>query len=615
MTPSKPRALHNVQQRLRTDAFDLYLRLLSELFSNYRELEGVERLLGFIRSKRFDLLLEHVDSLLSQKYESAAMYFAASQLIALVKKYPWPEDLVKTDPEAKAIRTFLASERKCKRLNAIFSLHANSRVSKGIYANKRRDFRYKLHKMREYTRFVLGERPKLEAVLDQCDFGSGASIGVHGNATHIAAKLLCSEWTVSPGAAVYAYWALMRNHQTQGLLLESKGDVRCLDWDFSREKFQGKAKILRYNKVTFVPKTAKTHRAIAVEPLLNGFLQKGVDQVMRKKLNRINIDLSDQSRNQSMARQGSYQDTDDSYVTIDLSSASDSVSIGLVKAILPVEWFELLNSLRSEQYELNGKRNAYYKFCSMGNGFCFPLETLLFVACCHACGCGKPGVDFSVYGDDIIVRRKHAREVLSLLKAMGFKPNTDKTFLEGPFRESCGADWFKGVDVRPYILDYALDSLENIFKWVNLTRRNAFATRFFEGTYGVVLSRVPESFQFWRPFKGEPDTGLDSTGSEHLTSPNCFFDRRRMVWRVKALRVKPMVDMTFSSDARRHMCVDMYALLRGAQSERFRVMYTFRRKTRTIVVRKDNVEATSMWLPPDAGQRLVLDRRDPFALS
>lgn len=589
MTPRELRALRDVQQKLRSNSFERYKGVMNELFLHYQSIEFVRTLHGHFRSQRYDLALQLADSLSEQKYTDATMHFVASQFSLLVKKYPWDSGLVKTDPEAQATRTFRKSERRCKRLNQKFAL----------YGSYRSPFEESFARMRSFIRYVIGQEPNIAAILEQADFGAGASVGVHGNATHLAAKLLAKEWSVTPGAAVYAYWALMRNYQTRELLCENRGPYHCLDWNVSRETYWSKVRIQRYNKVAFVPKTAKTHRAIAVEPVLNGFVQKGIDLELRSKLARIGIDLSDQSRNQRMARKGSLDDSDDSFVTIDLSSASDSISTGLVRFVLPPEWFALLNATRSDKYLLDGNLHDYHKFCSMGNGFCFPLETLLFSACCAAVGCGKPGTDYSVYGDDIVVRRRYATRVLSLLKAMGFEPNQKKTCLNGPFRESCGADWFRGVDVRPYILDYELDSLENIFKWVNLTRRNELATLFFEGTYDRVLSDVPEQFRFWRPYKGEPDSGLDSTGSEHLTSKNCFFDRRRMLWVVKALHHEPMVDKAFGSDARRRSGVDMYAALRGAQSRRFRVQYTLRRKTRTTVIRKDNVEAQSTWLPPN----------------
>jgi hypothetical protein len=246
---------------------------------------------------------------------------------------------------------------------------------------------------------------------------------------------------------------------------------------------------------------------------------------------------------------------------------------------------------------LRDKVYSYSKFCSMGNGFCFPLETLIFAACCHSVGAGIAGTDFSVYGDDIILRKAFAGDALKLLRVLGFSPNASKTFISGPFRESCGADWFGGVDVRPYILDYSLDTLENLFKWLNLTRRNEFTTRFFSGTEDIILSSIPEPFQFWRPFKGNPDSGIDSYGSEHLTSNNCFFERKSMLWICKVLMTKPKPDKGFGLSSSQRSSVDMYALLSGVSSRHYEVGYTYRRKTRTTVSLARYGAATSNWLP------------------
>lgn len=243
----------------------------------------------------------------------------------------------------------------------------------------------------------------------------------------------------------------------------------CVDRSRFSDKFRERVRLVEHNKITFVPKTAKTHRSIAVEPLVNGYVQKGIDQVMRKRLRRIGIDLSDQSGNSEYARLGSLDNSDQSFVTIDLSMASDSLATEVVRQLVPAAWFELLNALRSKSFLLDDVEYKFEKFCSMGNGFCFPLQTLIFTAACKAVGAGVPGLDFKVYGDDIIVRRCHAEPVIRLLGELGFKTNTDKTFITGPFRESCGRDWFSGEDVRPFILDFRLDSVEALIKFHNLS--------------------------------------------------------------------------------------------------------------------------------------------------
>jgi hypothetical protein len=52
-----------------------------------------------------------------------------------------------------------------------------------------------------------------------------------------------------------------------------------------------------------------------------------------------------------------------------------------------------------------------------------------------------------VYGDDIIVPVEHVSPVISSLEAFGLKVNTGKSFWRGAFRESCGGDYYRGVDV------------------------------------------------------------------------------------------------------------------------------------------------------------------------
>lgn len=95
---------------------------------------------------------------------------------------------------------------------------------------------------------------------------------------------------------------------------------------------------------------------------------------------------------------------------------------------------------------------------TMGNGYTFPLETLLFAAVVSAAAKvssvpllyphGNRLGNFAVFGDDIIVPPEMVRNVLHLLSLLGFKTNEQKTFVEGPFRESCGRDFYSGHDVR-----------------------------------------------------------------------------------------------------------------------------------------------------------------------
>jgi hypothetical protein len=57
--------------------------------------------------------------------------------------------------------------------------------------------------------------------------------------------------------------------------------------------------------------------------------------------------------------------------------------------------------------------------------------------------------DVYVYGDDLIVSADMAPLVVEDLEAFGLKVNAAKSFWTGKFRESCGGDYYDGVDITP----------------------------------------------------------------------------------------------------------------------------------------------------------------------
>lgn len=202
--------------------------------------------------------------------------------------------------------------------------------------------------------------------------------------------------------------------------------------------------VIDYNVVITVPKDAQKERTIAKEPAGNSYLQQGVGRFLRTRLKRVGINLDDQGLNQSWASLAH----DLGLATLDLSMASDSLSISLVDQLLPVEWSNYLHRLRTPYGKMpDGSRIRYNKFSSMGNAFTFELESLIFWALCSAC-CDDSDI-VSVYGDDIIVPSARYDSVVSLLAFCGFQVNSGKSYHEGLFFESCGKHYFDGVDVTP----------------------------------------------------------------------------------------------------------------------------------------------------------------------
>lgn len=199
------------------------------------------------------------------------------------------------------------------------------------------------------------------------------------------------------------------------------------------------------NRVEFVPKNWKTARTIACEPEGNVFLQLAFDKYIKRRLMfKFGLNLKSQFRNQELAHQGSI---DGSVATIDLSMASDTLAFNTVAWMLPHPWFQLLNRVRSPRSRGEIEVN-YAKFSSMGNGATFSLETLVFAAAAKAVGSRL----VCVYGDDIVIETELVSDLLRLLRFLGFVINTEKSHVAGPFRESCGANWYNGHDVTPVYL-------------------------------------------------------------------------------------------------------------------------------------------------------------------
>jgi hypothetical protein len=219
------------------------------------------------------------------------------------------------------------------------------------------------------------------------------------------------------------------------------------------------------NVMFTVPKNSDIDRCCCKEPDLNMFLQKGFGNQIRKLLKKQGVDLNNQSINREYARIGS---VDGSLMTLDLSSASDSVSTELVRRVLPFDWFHYLDLVRSPITEIDGDNHTNEMFSSMGNGFTFELESLLFYSIARATAYfgGWKG-SISVYGDDIIAPAGMYDDLVSALSFCGFKTNPDKSFWEGAFRESCGAHWHSGRDISPFYIRGPFRTISDLILTLN----------------------------------------------------------------------------------------------------------------------------------------------------
>lgn len=222
-----------------------------------------------------------------------------------------------------------------------------------------------------------------------------------------------------------------------------------------------------------VPKKTDIDRCACKEPDINMFLQKGVGRHIRRQLLRFGINLNDQGINRKLAHVGSI---DSSLATLDLSSASDTITIEAVKQLLPSDWFDYLNDIRSQQVIVDGVTHRTEMFSSMGNGFTFELESLLFYVLMRTTAYFENyrGI-ISVYGDDLIIPSGMFEMALWVLQHFGFVLNESKSFSHGFFRESCGGHYYHGADVTPFYLKRDPTRLVDIIRVANQLRRWAMA--------------------------------------------------------------------------------------------------------------------------------------------
>lgn len=261
-----------------------------------------------------------------------------------------------------------------------------------------------------------------------------------------------------PGAS----YGLASDVSTLAHKLESQPDVTMhalpLARDFLKEYpdlFNKDLKVVASNKAASVPNSYKKKRFISKEPIMNMLLQRNLGLVIKKKLKKVGIDIDHQANFHKFMVKRYWDDI----ATIDLSNASDSISSELVRElfIFSPDWWDMLNSTRSHSTLYNGKLYKLEKFCSQGNGFTFELETLIFWAIATAAIQEKEGNTFvSLFGDDTIVFKEYGSAVIEAYELCGFTVNTDKSYITGSFKESCGVDTFRGIDVRPtYFKDFS----------------------------------------------------------------------------------------------------------------------------------------------------------------
>lgn len=379
-------------------------------------------------------------------YRNSAVFAGDYLIYSFLRKYRG----FRVDVESlkqKAVSTFESVEHQCRETNQRLKFSVQSDVE-GILSDARRKIRR-----------LLGDFA-FHKVIDGCEWGPGATVTLRRSDAALDKKILEPRLAVTSSALRYAKAYLSVDfHWMQARLGPTyvDGPVCPVDSEFL---------VVDHARFTTVEKTVKQRRAINIEPTMNLFLQKGVGKFIRRRLQRVGINLDDQSRNQFLAgaaRAGGL-------ATIDLQAASDSISHGLVQLLLDPEWYSYLNDIRSKFVKMPDCAIVpLQKFSAMGNGFTFELESLIFWALTQSVSdrvLGTEGV-VSVYGDDIIVDRRIVGMLYRTLEVCGFTVNKEKSFTDGHFFESCGKHYFDGAEVTPAYQKETLSDVPSLYRCAN----------------------------------------------------------------------------------------------------------------------------------------------------
>lgn len=227
----------------------------------------------------------------------------------------------------------------------------------------------------------------------------------------------------------------------------------------------------RISKTIFVPKTALSLRTISMEPAYLSFWQTPVEKRLRHILATSCAHCCDLTKQEESRRLALLASETQEYSTLDISAASDSISLALVEKIFPYTLVQRLVAVRSMWTELpDGRIIRLKKYAPMGSRITFPLETLIFCAVCEVAtrrmgrflAAGR--TPYWVYGDDIIVLNEYAEEVVAILERIGFRLSDTKCFRRGCFYEACGVFALKGQDITTPCIPRNFSGLPSVGK-------------------------------------------------------------------------------------------------------------------------------------------------------
>lgn len=346
-----------------------------------------------------------------------------------------------------------------------------------------------------------------EFSLDEFEFPKGTEFTPTRGKNSLEQRLCRSDWTCTDtnfdafAALCYGHHGLkvafrkrygqwLRRHgfsQTSSdrLLYNHFKHMSGFRYAIFKWKLRRVTNIVRGSRFTTVPKNNEARRPINIEPFANILTQSQIGKTIRKNLLKYcEVDLN------TLQEVHRKKISNLRYATIDLKNASDSVSLGLLRFLLPKRLCRLIEDRRS--FCVLGPDDNYHvinKVSSMGNGFTFELMTAILTAVCR-----QLDPTATVYGDDIIIEADKASDLIIALTDVGFVVNNDKSFISGPFRESCGGNYHSE---EGYIKSFDFHWPTTLHECVLLCNKSYYLKEYpsFKALYVALLGVTPPSLK------------------------------------------------------------------------------------------------------------------------
>lgn len=377
--------------------------------------------------------------------EQGSTFYREVQQNALLKKFV-PPSVSQSSLESATFEKFL----KINRHMSGYTQEVKTSWEKPYITSEVCDRDKILLRARALMHFVLTDF-SMEEWFRMCKNSGGASVGVSYKDTSLEAK------STYPLSVTSRAKPLMESYFRYDVVLAEAVA------QYNEYSVLPKYETVMGSQATTVEKNSKIRRMISKEPTCNMFLQQGLMQLMYQRMERVGLNVESlPDLHQKLAFESSITSRN---ATIDWSSASDCVSIELLRYLLPPKWFDIIDRIRSPYTNIQDQLVELNMISTMGNAVTFPLETLVFWTMAHAVRLTQDKhtntlfpewedrLVCSVFGDDCIVPSSMASQFIETLEEYGFIVNQEKSCIgRTKFRESCGGDYLAGRTMRPFYL-------------------------------------------------------------------------------------------------------------------------------------------------------------------